>query len=109
RSSDLVDLEGYPKYMKQVRNHPSIVMWEMANHIQTFNRLGVKEANSYVKKAYNTIYPVDPSRLISFVSYIKHFTYRNDKGTIDRNGDLITPAPEWTAPQATREIGRAHV
>ena len=97
-----VDFEGYPKYMRQVRNHPSIVMWEMANHIQTFSRLGVKEANNYVKKAYNTIYPVDPSRLISFVSYIKHFTYRNDKGTIDRNGDSITPAPEWTGPQTTR-------
>lgn len=97
-----VDLEGYPRYMKQVRNHPSIVMWELANHIQSFNTLGVEEANQYVKKAYQTVYPVDPSRLISYMSYVHHFTYYNDEGTIDRNGDSITPAPEWTAPQVTR-------
>ncbi len=35
-------------------------------------------------------------------SYIHRLKYANDAGTIDHQGNPITPAPEWTAPMVTR-------
>jgi len=97
-----VDFDGYPKYMRQVYNHPSIVMWEAANHPNQFKRSDVSESNLYVEKVYNTIYPVDPSRLISVSSHIRNTHYGNDKGTIDYKGNAMQPCAEWTADMVTR-------
>jgi hypothetical protein len=61
------DLEGLPKYIKQVRNHPSIVLWELANH-PTCNQLyerGDDGWNQYYQRIHDIIYPLDPSRLIA--------------------------------------------
>ena len=33
-----IDFEGYHKYMNQLQNHPSIVMWEVSNHPNTFKQ-----------------------------------------------------------------------
>jgi len=30
-----IDFEGFPKYIRQVHQHPSIIIWEAANHINT--------------------------------------------------------------------------
>ncbi|WP_020531262.1 hypothetical protein [Flexithrix dorotheae] len=97
-----IDFEGYPKYMKQVYNHPSIVIWEAANHTQSFKRIDLQESNIFCEKVHNTIYPLDPSRLISLNSYIKHLHFGNDEGTIDQQGNSITPSPAWTGPMVTR-------
>ncbi len=32
-----IDFDGYPEYMKQVYNHPAIVIWEAGNHPNHFN------------------------------------------------------------------------
>ncbi len=97
-----IDWEGYPRYMEQVINHPSIMIWELSNHIVSFKEHDVTESNLFCKKAYHTLYSMDPSRLISFNSAIGTMPYGNDLGTIDKEGNSITPAPEWTAPMVTR-------
>ncbi|MCK4815808.1 glycosyl hydrolase family 2, partial [bacterium] len=97
-----VDFEGYPKYMKQVYNHPSIVMWEASNHPTRFKDYDFSESNLFYEKVYNTIYPVDKSRLISGTSHIRHTHYGNDLGTIDYKGNPAEPCPAWTAPMVTR-------
>ena len=97
-----IDFAGFPEYMKQVYNHPSIAVWEAANHTQSFKGRDVMESNLFCEKVYNTIYPVDPSRLISLNSYVRHLHYGNDAGTIDQQGNPIEPSPAWTAPMVTR-------
>ena len=97
-----VDFENYPKYMNQVINHPSIVMWEAANHTQSFKGNPVSESNIYCEQVHNTLYPVDPSRIISYNSFVRHFHYGNDEGTIDQEGNPIQASWAWTAPNVTR-------
>ncbi len=97
-----VDFDALPENLKQVRNHPSIVMWEAANHTQSFKKIDVKESNLYMEQVYNTIYPVDPSRIISYNSFIWHFQFANDEGTIDHQGNPIKASWAWTAPRVTR-------
>ena len=97
-----VDFDGYPKYMKQVYNHPSIVMWEAANHPNTFKEHDPAESNRFCEKVYDTIYPVDPSRLISLTSHIRHLHFGNDLGSTDQLNNPVTPTAAWTAPMVTR-------
>ncbi len=97
-----IDFESLPYYIRQVRNHPSIVMWEVANHTQSFKGRDPEESNLYVQTAYDTVMPADPSRLISYNSFVYHFHYGNDAGTITQDGKPMTPAPAWTAPNAVR-------
>jgi hypothetical protein len=97
-----IDFKGYPKYMRQVYNHPSIVMWEASNHPQRIQDRDVSESALFCETIYNTIYPVDSSRLISTTSYINHLHYATDDGTLDHDGNSIVPSPAWTAPMMTR-------
>ncbi len=127
-----IDFDGYHKYMKQVRNHPGIVMWEVSNHPNTFKDHEPYESDLFCEESYNAVYPYDPSRLISFTSHIGHLHYGNDEGTIDQggkkipsevrakadvgnqdaltsygtknefSGDSISSSRAWTAPMVTR-------
>lgn len=97
-----VDFEGYPKYMKQVYNHPSIVMWEVTNHPWAASPYTVQQSNAFYKKVFETVYPVDQSRLISPASHNIVFSFENDKGTIDDKGNTVQAVPEYTAHQVTR-------
>lgn len=97
-----IDFAGLPQYMRQVYNHPSIAIWEAANHTQSFKGNDVRESNLFCETVYNTIYPLDPSRLISFNSYVRHMHYGNDAGTIDQEGNPMKATPAWTAPMVTR-------
>jgi len=97
-----IDFEGYPLYMKQVFNSPSIVLWEGANHPNKFKGKPLEYSNRFISLMYNTIASTDSSRLIAPSSYNGHFEYRNDEGTIDKNGESITPVKEWTAPLIVR-------
>lgn len=81
-----IDFDGYHKYMKQTQNHPSIVMWEASNHPNTFKNNPAYESDLFYEKAYKSIYPYDPSRLISITSHIAHLIYGNDEGTMDKGG-----------------------
>jgi len=97
-----IDFEGYPKYMRQVYNHPSIVVWEASNHPTSQQKYDFSESNLFYEKVYETIYPVDPSRLISVTSKMDLLHYGNDLGTIDWQGNPSQPSPAWTAPMVTR-------
>ena len=89
-----IDFKGYHKYMEQVQNHPSIVMWEASNHPNTFNENPAYESDLFCKEVYNAIYPYDPSRLISITSHIAHMSYGNDEGTIDKGGRNLSKTIE---------------
>jgi hypothetical protein len=97
-----VDFEGYPKYIKQVYNHPSIVMWEATNHPHHSRPYTIQESNAFYRKVWETIYPIDQSRLISPTSYNTVITNWNDAGTHDMEGNSIITVPEYTAPLVTR-------
>jgi len=98
-----VDFEGYPEYIRQVYHHPSIVMWEIANHPWPWSRpYTVDETNRIFTKVYNTIYPVDPSRLIIPASFHRVFNIGNDAGTIDGQGNPIETVDAFRAPMITR-------
>lgn len=84
-----VDFEGYPKFMKQVYNHPSIVMWEASNHPNRFKKHSVSDTQDYMELIYNTISKVDTSRLISPTSFWQHTHYGNYDGSIDYKGNKI--------------------
>jgi hypothetical protein len=97
----LIDFEALPRYVKQVRNHPSIVMWQPGNHpkFQNFE----EEATVWLKEIYKSIYPNDPSRLISSAANNSKFNDApNDLGTLNGDYKSITADPVWTAPMITR-------
>ncbi|GHB86755.1 hypothetical protein GCM10007390_48060 [Persicitalea jodogahamensis] len=97
-----IDFAGMPRYMRQVMNHPSIVVWEASNHPQSFKGKPVSESDAFTETIYNTVYPVDSSRLISLSSYLFHLHYGNDVGTIDYKGNPIKASWAYTAPMVTR-------
>ncbi|UCG26938.1 MAG: glycosyl hydrolase family 2 [Bacteroidales bacterium] len=97
-----VDFEGYPKYIKQVYNHPSIVMWEVTNHPHAAKPYEIYESNSFYYTTYQTIFPLDQSRLISPTSFNLLTRFGNDSGTKDTDGNRIYAVPEYTAPMVTR-------
>jgi glycosyl hydrolase family 2 len=101
-----IDFDGYHKYMKQTQNHPSIVMWEASNHPNTFKNNPAYESDLFCEKAYNSIYPYDPSRLISITSHIAHVIYGNDEGTIDKGGrNLSNTAKQEELADPGNQIG----
>ncbi|MCE4565897.1 glycosyl hydrolase family 2 [Maribellus sp. CM-23] len=97
-----VDFDGFPKYIKQVYNHPSIVMWEASNHPNKFHNHDISATHGYVEKIYHTIYSTDQSRIISPTSAWNLTHYGNTEGTIDHKGNPITAVPEYTAHRVTR-------
>ncbi|MDZ7722263.1 MAG: glycosyl hydrolase family 2 [candidate division KSB1 bacterium] len=102
-SSFGIDLEGYPQYMRQVYNHPSIAIWEVSNHLHGFAGHDVEKVNDYFTRVYDTLYPVDPSRLIApSANMTEDFPYGNDTGTRDKQGRSIQACTAFTAPGITR-------
>lgn len=97
-----VDFEGYPLYMEQVYNHPSIVLWEASNHPNRFKQHDISDTHDYVARIYQTIYSKDRSRLISPTSFWGHTHYANHLGTLDYKGNPIRAVPEFFAHQMTR-------
>ncbi len=96
----LLDFEGLSKYVQQVRNHPSIVMWQPGNHPKFVDFK--TETMPWYEEVYDHIYPHDPSRLISPAANNTRNLGRNDAGTLDREGNQVAPVPVWTAPKITR-------
>jgi hypothetical protein len=95
-----LDFAGLPFYLRQVRNHPSIVMWQPTNHPKFPG--GPAEGLVWFKQVYDTIWAEDQSRLIAPVSSLNQIGARNDDGTKDSQGNPVPPTPEWVAPMITR-------
>lgn len=86
---------------KVVRNHPSIVIWQSANH--PFSWFGWEGITTTYQKIYSEITAVDSSRLISPSADMRiMYNIPNDEGTKDNAGNVLTPNPIWTAPLITR-------
>ncbi len=94
-----LDLEGLPKYVRQVRNHPSVVMWQPANHPKF---LDFEESMEWFEKVYDAIRQADTSRLIAPTSSLGRMgRLRSDDGRLAPDGTPDAP-PVWTAPMLTR-------
>ena len=81
-----VDIANYPVYMRQVFNHPSIVMWEASNHPNKFKQHDFKDSEDYINAIVPAIVGTDSSRLVSPTSFWQHLHYANYDGTLDVNG-----------------------
>ncbi len=97
-----IDFEGFPEYIKQVYNHPSIVMWEAGNHPNLFKLHDIEDTHDFVKACYRSIYSADQSRIISPTSFWQHAHYANYEGTLDYKGNKIQPVPEYMSELVTR-------
>lgn len=86
-----VDIANWPAYMRQVYNHPSIVLWEASNHPNRFKRHDVSDTEDYFNAIITAISQTDTSRLISPTSYWPHSHYANYDGTKDYQGNDIAP------------------
>lgn len=98
-----IDCDSAGSYMRQVFNHPSIFIWEMSNHPNTFrDDDGPERTHEFVRRTVSTVLAEDTSRLISPTTFWQHTHYANDLGTVDRKGRPVTPVPEYTHPLVTR-------
>ena len=88
-----VDIADYPVYMRQVYNHPSIVMWEAANHPNRFKEHGFSDSEDYINAIVPAITGTDSSRLVSPTSFWQHLHYANYDGSLDIYGNAHTPNP----------------
>jgi len=98
----ILDFKGLPKYVEQVRNHPSIVMWQVGNHPK-YKGYEI-DGLDWFKRVYDGIYPSDPSRFIVPVGSQGRLGkgIPNDAGTRNLRGDTISEKTVWTAPMITR-------
>ncbi|MCC5931393.1 MAG: hypothetical protein JJU28_19250, partial [Cyclobacteriaceae bacterium] len=94
-----IDFDGLPKYVQQLRNHPSIGIWQPANH-PMIN--GFEDAVPWIEQIYEAITSKDRSRLISPTASSSRINPPNDIGTLDHRGNPTEPEPIWTAPLITR-------
>ena len=97
-----VDFEGYPKYIRQVYNHPSIVMWEAGNHPNRFKKHDASDSHDYMNRIYRVISGADTSRLISPTSFWGHTHYGNYDGSRDYKGRPMTLNPVLMEKLMTR-------
>lgn len=97
-----VDIEHFPAYMKQVYNHPSIVMWEASNHPNRFKQHPFSETEDYFNAIISTIIATDTSRLISPTSFWQHTQYASYRGTRDFKGNEVAPNPLLMHKMMTR-------
>lgn len=97
-----IDFENYPKYIAQVYNHPSIVIWEASNHPNRFKFHDASDTHDFVRSVFQMIYSSDSSRLISPTTFWQHTHYANHEGTLDRDGKPIQAVGEFYSLRMTR-------
>ena len=97
-----VDIENWPSYIRQVYNHPSIVLWEASNHPNRFKDHKVNDTEDYFNAIITRIAAADTSRLISPTSFWPHSHYANYDGTLTYQGDTIAPNPILMHKMMTR-------
>lgn len=99
-----VDIANYPVYMREVYNHPSIVMWEAGNHPNWFLRHGPRETQDYMAAIIPAIAGTDSSRLISPTTAWNATHYGNYEGTADLEGNPLEPNPWLLHRMMTRGV-----
>jgi hypothetical protein len=98
-----VEFDELPIYVKQVRNHPSIIMWQPGNHPKFMDY--ANEGRDWMEQVYNAIYPYDPSRLISPTANNSRFGddgAPNSTGTRLESGKKLADPGVWNAPMIAR-------
>lgn len=98
--------EYYGKLVKQVINHPSIIVWEGSNEYHGNLSEIDKMYNSYV----DLLQSMDPTRLLSPCSHLYYggglyghlHQYYNDAGTMNQDGQPATSSYGWKSPQVVR-------
>ena len=88
-----IDFANYTTYMRQVYNHPSIVMWEASNHPNRFKRHDFNDSEDFINTIVPLITRMDSSRLVSPTSFWQHTHYANYDGTLDIKGGTHAPNP----------------
>lgn len=88
-----IGIEDYPLYMRQVYNHPSIVLWEASNHPNKIKNHDFEETDDYMTAIISAIVRTDTSRLISPLSYWQFSHYANYDGTVDYQGNTHASNP----------------
>ena len=94
-----INFDGLARSVREVRNHPSIAMWQPGNHPWFLN---FDEGMRWFRQAYDAIWPNDPSRLISLSASSARLHVPIDDGTVDEMGRPMQTVPVWTAPGITR-------
>lgn len=89
-----VAISDYPVYMRQVYNHPSIVLWEASNHPNQFKKHPFNDTEDYINAIIPLIVGTDSSRLVSPTSFWQHMHYVNYDGTLDIYGETH-PRNPW--------------
>ena len=101
-----IDTLNAGAYIKQLYNHPSIIIWEMGNHPNRFDKSAAdstpKRTDDFVRRTVQSILSVDSSRLISPTPFWGHTHYGNDSGTMDWKKRPYKAVPEYTHPLTTR-------
>lgn len=98
-----LDFDALPIYVKEVRNHPSIIMWQPGNHPKFIDY--INEGRDWMEQVYNTIHPHDPSRLISPLANLSRFGEEgapNSEGTLLKSGRILSDPGVWNAPMIAR-------
>jgi hypothetical protein len=90
---DDFDFEGLPLYAKQVRNHPSIVMWQPGNHPSPYY------SKEWFQRVHDTLAEVDPSRMISPAADLSRLEGDFDTTPLETRGpaDDDDSMPAWTS------------
>ncbi len=97
----MLDIEGLPAYMEQVINHPSIAMWQPANHPDF--KYWEDDGADWFTKVYEAIAAVDTSRLIMPAPCTSGLQGPVDDGSKSIRGKrLDRRVPAWTAAMVTR-------
>ena len=100
RSPLVADFKGMANDVRQVRNAPSIIIWQPSNHpsLTDWN-----SAMTYWHNVYDAIYPNDTTRLITPTADFRHTRVYNDDGTNDNKGRTVDECdPVWTANRISR-------
>jgi len=100
--TSVIDVKNYPLYIKEVFNHPSIVLWEASNHPNRFKKHDASETTRYFSEIIPAIVQTDSSRLVSPTSFWQHSHYGNYDGSKDYQGNTLPPNPWLMHPMMTR-------
>lgn len=98
--------DAYAKQVRQVINHPSIIVWEGSNEFH-----GSLEDIDRLYDAYVDLFQeLDPSRLLSPSSHLYYgggfygndYQYYNDAGTLDQDGNPVQSSSGWLSERVVR-------
>lgn len=100
RSPLVADFEGMATDVRQLRNAPSIIIWQPSNHPSLKDW---RSAMTYWHKVYDAIYPNDTTRLITPTADFRHTYAYNDDGTRNNQRKPVSYCdPVWTANRISR-------